>query len=240
MLTVWGGFEWAGRSFKYDDTATMLRDYDYLGSRFRLGGTLHPLVSMGRLAGGVGLGASVGLLLYPTTSRNDANTPTDPTDDLTADNSWLDYRIDLRYRYDFGGKHWVAGAVGYGQNKFDFQNVSAGLEDRLAAVDYKMLVYGVLGGTRVGENIDLFASFNLYQVTQAGPAQQRFTGSAVSAFGLGFGGMMPVYESLELMVQLNYDRFSYAFGPPPDGVDYSAESAVDQFFGLTVGVGYRM
>ena len=106
--------------------------------------------------------------------------------------------------------------------------------------DYKMLIYSVLGGTRVGANIDLFATFNLYQVTQAGPVQQRFSGSAVSAFGLGFGGMMPIYESLELMVQLNYDRFSYAFGAPPDGVDYSAQSAVDQLFGLTLAVGYRM
>ena len=55
MLSAWGGVEWSGRSFKYDDTATMLRDYNYLGSRLRMGGAVHPLVSMGRWAGGVGI-----------------------------------------------------------------------------------------------------------------------------------------------------------------------------------------
>lgn len=239
MLTAWGGFEWGGRDFKYDDTATMLRDYNFLGARFRTGAVVHPLISMGRWAGGVGIGASVGMLIAPRTSRNDAGTPSDPDDDLNANNSWFDYKVDLRYRYDFAELYWAGASVGYGQDKFTFETSDTSLAGRLAAVDYKMLQFGAMGGARI-EVVDLFMSLALYQVSEAGEVQSRFTSAAVSAFGLGFGGSVPIYEGVDLTALLQYDRFSYTFGEPVSGADYTAQSAVDQFFGLTVGVGYRM
>ncbi|MBT8494085.1 MAG: hypothetical protein KJO07_13605, partial [Deltaproteobacteria bacterium] len=152
--------------------------------------------------------------------------------------AWTDYSVDLRYRLDFADIYWAAARVGYGVNGFTFSGVDAGLED-LAEAKYKSLKFGLLSGARF-DTIDVYLGFNLYQVQEAGAVQARFQSSAITAFGLQLGGMMPISGNIVITARLLYDRFAYTFGDPPAGQTYDASSAVDQLFGLAVGVGYRM
>jgi hypothetical protein len=211
--------------------------------------SLYPLAGTWRSARGVfaglGIGATLNKPFWPASQAPDMNTYA--TDELRVEGGirWHIVlhkalpRPELLLRVE-GGYHTFTIAK--------MTDPVTGLPTDVGPPDVATVFVSYALGLRLwlAEWSRLWASFSYQLLLDAGPIVTAQEYGPATAYGLNPSGGLDffLYRGLKLALKGYYERISYSFvpsNPPPQkpGMGTNAQSAVDQYFGGSLSIGYE-
>ncbi len=230
----------SGRSFDFDPSSQPKFKSGVTGG-IRVDLTLYPFAFSWRKAAGVLAGLGFGVTLQkpfwlPSTAMADP-TQKFPTTELEVEGG-LRWRFVL---YKKSPRPELVLLAGGGLHSFSIQKDPTGADVGPPDVAYKYLAVGAGFRLHFAEWASLWAQFAYHAVFDAGSVQEATEYGPGSKWGMRVGGGLDflVWRGLKVGVLAYYERYLLAFTgtgtPTPQKV---ASSAIDQYFGGVLVIGY--
>jgi hypothetical protein len=230
----------SGRSFDFDPSSQPRFKSGIVGG-LRVDLTVYPLAFTWRKAAGVlatlGLGATLEKPFWL-----DSSSKADPTQHFAT--TELQVEGGLRWRFVLYKKvprPELTLLVGGGMHSFSIGKAADGTDVGPADVTYKYMAVGASVRLHFAEWASLWAQFTYHPVFGAGSIQDVAEYGGGSVYGLRVAGGLDffVWRGLKIGALGYYERYVLTFSgtgtPPPTKV---ASSAIDQYFGGVLVVGY--
>ena len=220
------------RNFGYNDAQDDLRDYTLgfgpgVGVKFQWYPGAH-------FTGGVGSQFGVDFdfkRLFDFDSTRDG---------LSFPTRSQEFLIGARWRYPI--KIWEPAVVaGFGVQKFELEAADPPAEPEVPGVRYRFLRLGAALRVEVGAGFVLMVNGAYRFVFSAGGIESEvwFPNADVGGFDLGLGLAYQLPLGFEVRVATDYRRYFFDLNPVPPDPPFVAGGALDQYWGLSVGIAWR-
>lgn len=226
------GVRFEHRNFGYNDAQDDLRDYTLgfgpgIGLRFQWYPGAH-------FTGGVGSQFGVDFdfkRLFDFDSTRDG---------LSFPTRSQEFLIGARWRYPI--KIWEPAVVaGFGVQKFELEAADPPAEPEVPGVRYRFFRLGAALRVEVGAGFVVTVNGAYRFVFSAGGIESEiwFPNADVGGFDLGLGLAYQLPLGFEIRVATDYRRYFFDLNPVPPDPPFVAGGALDQYWGLSVGVAWR-
>jgi hypothetical protein len=238
-LGLFAGLELSGRSFEYAGVTTgNLRPYDVFGVSFvRLGAEAFPLRRgpLRHVGVAASYGRAFGLDSEVCEAGGDPPDCEDGAPPASVDTRWTELDLGVRGRFAIADGVLLGAGLSYGAVAFEFGTAGAATE-QAPGVDYRFV--RVASSARYASGLyAVFGGAALLHLLAADGVAERFSEVGMSGVELGAGVARRVDRRFEIRFGANYRRFNYAITSQPTDL-YRATGAVDQLFGVTLGVAF--